>query len=259
MKTGTIYYQDEMTDDFAGTHIRTQPLRKNYCYIHRNIIWRAASFVIYRIVAQPLVFLFSKIVLCQRFKNRKVMKSAKETGAYIYGNHTNLMLDAFLPSMICPRKRGYIIAGLDTMSIRGIGGLVEMLGAIPLGSTIKQKEEMLDCVNTRIREHRIVAIYPEAHIWPYYTGIRPYTPAAFFYPVHEGAPVYAMTNCYQKEKFSKRPKVLTFMDGPYYADRSLPPMKQKEKLRDQCYEAMRKRSSENSTYEYITYVRQKKS
>ncbi len=47
-----------------------------------------------------------------------------------------------------------------------------------------------------------MTIFPEAHVWPYYTGIRPFGEAAFHYPVATGKPVYTMTVTYQRRRWS---------------------------------------------------------
>ena len=74
MRQRIIYYRDEVNDDFAGTNIKTKPLRENYRYIRESAVWKTASFVLYRVIAQPLVFLFVKTVYRQRFENKEVLK-----------------------------------------------------------------------------------------------------------------------------------------------------------------------------------------
>lgn len=248
-----IYYENELTDDFAKMGIEIKPLRENYRYIHRGPLWRLFSFVLYRVIGQPLAWLYTKIVPLHRFENRKVLREARGSGAYIYANHTNFILDAFLPNLLRYAHRGYIVVGPDTMSIPGLNNIVEMLGAIPLGTTLSQKKEMVNCVKTRIRQKNLVTIYPEAHMWPYFTGIRPFTDGSFGYPAHTGTPVFAMTTCYQKRKLGKFPKTVTFIDGPFYPDENLPMAERKKALRDQCYNAMKARAEKNSTYEYVAY------
>ena len=104
-KNKTIYYSDELNDDFASLGIKKKPLGDDFEYIHKNILWNTCSFVIYRMIAQPLVFVFVKVAHRQRFKNRKVLKTARKTGAFIYANHTNMLLDAFVPNIVKLRKR----------------------------------------------------------------------------------------------------------------------------------------------------------
>ena len=253
-KNKTIYYSDELNDDFASLGIKKKPLGDDFEYIHKNILWNTCSFVIYRMIAQPLVFVFVKVAHRQRFKNRKVLKTARKTGAFIYANHTNMLLDAFVPNIVKLRKRGYILVGPDTTSIPGLKNIVEMVGAIPLGQTLSENKEMLECINHRIAKNKgFITIYPEAHIWPYYTGIRDFKAGSFSYPCYTDTPVFAMTNCYQKKIIGKHPKVVTFVDGPFYPDKNLPMKERKEKLRKQCYDTMVKRAKENSTYSYIVY------
>ena len=253
-KNKTIYYSDELNDDFASLGIKKKPLGDDFEYIHKNILWNTCSFVIYRMIAQPLVFVFVKVAHRQRFKNRKVLKTARKTGAFIYANHTNMLLDAFVPNIVKLRKRGYILVGPDTTSITGLKNIVEMVGAIPLGQTLSENKEMLECINHRIAKNKgFITIYPEAHIWPYYTGIRDFKAGSFSYPCYTDTPVFAMTNCYQKKLIGKHPKVVTFVDGPFYPDKNLPMKERKEKLRKQCYDTMVKRAKENSTYSYIVY------
>lgn len=247
-----VYYSDELNDDFANMGIKTKPLRNNYRFIHDSLPWKTASFLLYRVIGQPIVFVFTHLI-SQRFENKDVIDKIKGEGAFVYGNHTNILLDALLPSMLRYKNRSYIVVGPDTMSIPGLNNIVEMLGAIPLGTTLAQKKEMIDCVRKRIEQKNLVIIYPEAHIWPYYTDIRPFADGSFSYPAHTGTPVYAMTNCYQKRRIGSLPKTVTYLDGPFYPDDSLPISERKRKLRDQCYEAMKKRSEENSTYSYVTY------
>ena len=253
-KNKTIYYSDELNDDFASLGIKKKPLGDDFEYIHKNILWNTCSFVIYRMIAQPFVFVFVKVAHRQRFKNRKVLKTARKTGAFIYANHTNMLLDAFVPNIVKLRKRGYILVGPDTTSIPGLKNIVEMVGAIPLGQTLSENKEMLECINHRIAKNKgFITIYPEAHIWPYYTGIRDFKAGSFSYPCYTDTPVFAMTNCYQKKLIGKHPKVVTFVDGPFYPDKNLPMKERKEKLRKQCYDTMVKRAKENSTYSYIVY------
>ena len=112
---------------------------------------------------------------------------------------------------------------------------------------------MAASVHGHISREDLITIYPEAHIWPFYTGIRPFPAASFGYPARDGAPVYAMTSCYRKRRLGAFPKVVTYLDGPFYPDSSLPLPERKQRLRDQCHAAMVKRAEENSTYAYYEY------
>lgn len=97
-------------------------------------------------------------------------------------------------------------------------------------------------------------IYPEAHIWPYYTKIRPFKDSSFRYPVQYQCPVICFTNTYQKRKHSKKPQIVTYVDGPFYPDAKLRGKEQKADLRNRVYEQMKERSSRN-TLVLATYIK----
>ena len=127
-----------------------------------------------------------------------------------------------------------------------------MLGAIPILSNIKAMKNFLNTIEKRIKKGYSITIFPEAHIWPYYTHIRPFKSVSFKYPVEFNAPVFCMTNTYQKRGKNKI-KIVSYIDGPFFADKSLNKKEQKEKLRNQVYECMVERSK-NSDIEKIKYI-----
>lgn len=253
MSKKVIYYKDLQNDDFAGTHIDTKPLYPGFRYEHTNPVWRGLACFVYRCLARPVGFLFRKLWCCQRFQNRQVLNETQGQGIYVYANHTQKVMDAFLPCQLRRRGRSYILVGPDALSIPLIHNLVQMLGAIPLGGTLDRSREMARCIHQKIAEGNLLTIYPEAHIWPFYTGIRPLKEASFGYPARDGAPVYTMTSCYQKRRFGPIPKVETYIDGPFYPDSTLPLPQRKRALRDLCQQTMEDRAARYSLYTYYEY------
>ena len=132
--------------------------------------------------------------------------------------------------------------------------IVQMLGAIPLANTIEGTRQFLAAMHRRLERGQAVMIYPEAHIWPYYTGIRPFPDDAFSYPIRLGAPVYCFTNTYEKRRRGKKPRIVTYVDGPFLPDPALHGAAQRRDLRDRVYATMCERAR-NSNIEVIRYVR----
>ena len=106
----------------------------------------------------------------------------------------------------------------------------------------------------RVSSHCAICIYPEAHIWPFYTKIRPFADTSFKYPLQYKTPVFCFTNVYQKRRFSKNPRMVTYVDGPFFADENLPPKERRKVLRDAVYQKMCERAALN-TVELIQYVK----
>lgn len=253
----TLFYSDELNDDFASNNIETKKLPDNFKYVNNNIFYKILTFIIYRIIVTPLVTIYVKIKFHQKFVNKKVLKKAKKTGYFIYGNHTNGDLDAFIPSMATFPKKSYIIVNPDATSIKGIRTLVMMLGAIPLPNGIKLYREYLNAINTRINnKNNVICIYPEAHIWPYYTDIRNFNKASLAYPVDCNKPIFCFTNIYKKQKLFKRPKVFTYIDGPFYANPDLTKKENINMLKEVIYNKMKEHVDNNPKYIYkYNYVK----
>lgn len=253
MAERVVYYTDPLNDDFAGTDIRTKHIPAEYCYIHRSPGWRIAEFLIYYVIAYPLVWIACKVWLGLRFKNKKVLKKAGKQGYFLYGNHTRF-LDAFLPPMSAGPKKAFTVAGPDAVSIKGIRWLVEMLGVLPLPGERAGMKPFMAAMEERIAKGQVVAIFPEAHIWPFYNGIRPFKGTSFRYPAKFGAPVYSMTTVYRKRWWCKVPATTVCFDGPFYPDPDLPEKQAAEKLRTQVYERMCRTVEEEGSVAYIQYI-----
>ena len=156
----TFTYQDPVHDDFAGTNIDTKPLPDWFLYRHTNPVWRALACFVYRGLARPIAFCFRKLWGAHRFQNRRVLRKTAGQGIYVYANHTQRVMDAFLPCQLRRKGRSYIVVGPDALSIPLIHNFIQMLGAIPLGSTIKQSREMTESIHSHIAQGDLITIYP---------------------------------------------------------------------------------------------------
>ncbi len=249
-KTYTV--KDPINDDFAGTNIKNKPVPEDYVYIHKGIFRRITAFALYYIVAFPLVFLLTKITCREKIVGKKKLKPYRKTGYFIYGNHTRTVCDAFTPSVITFPKKAYIIANSDCVSIKGVKRIVEDLGAIPLPGNFKSAKNFRAAIKEHSERCHTIVVYPEAHIWPYYTGIRAFSDVSFRYPAEYASPAFSFTVTYRKRKFVKRPKTVVYIDGPFFAAGDDIKTKQ-QSLRDAVFESMTA-NAKKSDCEYATYV-----
>lgn len=211
---------------------------------------KAVSCVVY-----ILAFLFSSIYcrlfLHVRFVGRKKLKSQKD-GFFVYANHTQPIGDVFNPALACFPKRIYTVVSPANLHLPVIGKLIRPLGALPLPDTLSGMIKFSDAVKKRINDGHPVIIYPEAHLWDYYTGIRPFDETSFGYPAKLDVPVYCFTTTYQKRRWGKKPRITIYIDGPFLAKSENKREKAKE-LRNLVFDMMKERSK-MSDYEYIKYV-----
>lgn len=254
------YYTDALNDDFAGTKITKRPLPENYKFVNKDPFSRFFSFFIYWIIAVPVLFLPVKLIFGIKVKGRKNLKSVRRKGVFFYTNHTQIVDAMLIQLYVAGPKRTYIVADQDATSIKGIRYLVKSLGCIPVPETKGEHEKFIDAISYRIKQKRGISIFPEAHIWPYSTHIRPFGDASFVYPSELGAPVVPVCVTYRQRKFfkSRKPAMTVHVGKPILPDMKVSLMERKKELRQRVYDFMLDMSSENENEEYIAYVKAKK-
>lgn len=254
MKEKIIYYTDELNDEFSGDNIKPKKIDGNYKYHSNSLFYKICHFFFYRVIATPLAYIYLKLKFHHKIKNKKCVKAYKKSGYFLYGNHTQNIGDAVIPSFITIPKDVYLIVHPNNVSMPVLGKITPFLGALPLPDDFKASKNFVTALEKRLNEKNAVVVYPEAHIWPYYTKIRPFTDASFRYPVNLKLPVFSFVNTYRKRKHGKGVNIVTVVDGPFFADESLPPKEQRKKLRDEVYFSMVK-ASEKSDIEVIKYIK----
>lgn len=252
-----IYYKDELNDEFSIPKIESRIIDEKYKYEH-NFLWNICSYILQNVISMPIKVLYQKIRFRLKYVGKEKLKECKNQGYFIYANHTQPFADTFIPSVANYPKRNFLIVNPVNISLKGTGTLVEMLGAIPIPSNVAGMKNFLTTIKKKIEKKSYITIYPEAHIWPYYTKIRPFKAVSFKYPVQLKTPVYCMTNTYQSYgKRHDKIKIVTYIDGPFYPNMKLSPKEQQQELRDKVYNQMVERSK-NSNIEHIKYIKSNK-
>ena len=237
-----IYYND-YNSDVIKARDQNYKIKDNYKWIRKDPISVVLSFIIYNL-ALLISFFYLYFVLKMKIVGRGKLKKIKG-GYFIYANHTQEVGDAFISAHAAFIRRVYVVVGQANYSLPFIGKILPYLGALPTGDKISEIKNLNRAIDTRIKEGKAVVIYPEAHVWPYYTKIRPFMSASFKYPTKLDVPSFSMTTTYQKRKRGKRPKMVVYIDGPFSGSDS----------RELC-EAVKAKMEERSKLsnnEYIEY------
>ncbi len=249
----TIYYSDPLHDEFSTMEIHADHIGKDYRYIRNNGFWgKVAHFFVFRVIATPLAKLYLKIKFRHEIVGKWKLKAYKKNAIFLYGNHTQIIGDALMPAfMVFPRSINVIVHP-NNCFIPGIGKYVPLLGGLPLPGDKEAKANFDKAIELRVKQQKPIFIYPEAHLWPYYTGIRPFVSDSFIYPVYYGAPVFCFTNTYHKRGKDKV-RIRTYIDGPFFPNFELPGKQAQEDLRNRVYNQMCERAS-LSDFAKIKYV-----
>ena len=79
MKKKTVYYSDELHDDFAGVGERRKvEVGEDFPYVRKNIFYNIAAFIVYRIFVTPFAFLFCKIKFGMKIVGKEKIKPYKK-------------------------------------------------------------------------------------------------------------------------------------------------------------------------------------
>ena len=250
----TIYYEDELNDEFSEAKIEPRKIDGSYKYEHKSIIWNFTAYLVQNVISVPIKFLYAKIKFRIKYVGREKLKPYKKQGYFVYGNHTQAFADTFIISNAIFPKRNCIIVNPENVSMKFLGNFVQKFGAIPIPNERSGMKNFLTTIKNKIQKGYAITIFPEAHIWPYYTKIRPFKNVSFKYPIEYNTPVFCVTNTYQKRGKNKV-KITTYIDGPFFQNEYIENIQEKKQdLRDKVYNKMMERSKE-SNFEFIKYER----
>ena len=261
-KEERVFYYASEEDDPIKTKEQEKKIKvelpEDYVFISKNPFVKLYSALLYR-GFKLFARYYAKSYLEMEIVGREKLKKAKGKGYVIYANHTNPYHDAFSPALVADRRIFTIISPVN-LKLPGIGKYLPYIGGMPLGTSPSTKKKFHEAIDKRLAQKNCLVIYPEAHVWPYYTGIRkfPAGDKSFVYPVRNNLPIFTMTTTYQKsrKKGQERPRMTVYVDGPFYPDTKLTDDENRAKLMKEAYESMVK-LAKHSNYEYFSYIKKK--
>lgn len=242
-------YYSSFTDDFEQSANQDFKIPDGYKWVKTDIVSKLLSGLIYGLA---VIFggLYCKCFLHMSVKGKKNLKGMKGD-FFIYGNHTQPVGDVFIPALCVLPKRIYTVVSTANYGIPFIGKILPFLGALPIVDSLYGIKELNRAIEYRLKKGHPIVIYPEAHVWEYYTDIRPFPDTSFKFPVKLQKAAFAMTVTYKKSKIFKKPLMQVFLDGPFYPQGDTAKEKTAS-LHKQVFSAMQERSK-NSDYAYIEY------
>lgn len=257
-KSRKIYWHDELTDDFDKVGLKRPPVPDNYQYIRKNPIGIFFSNVFYFGIAKPILRIYC-FLHGMRVKGKKNLKNIKF--GFIYANHVALS-DPFKYQVFASNThRVYIIGYSDILSVPFVRKVVKSLGYLPL--PLQNDYNNLRKLNEAIgyytnKKSGFVVVYPEAHIWPYYTKIRNFDRNTVVYPVLHNAPIVPAVTLWKKRMFFKKPRQVIKFGKPIYPLAGESIEKKKKETYQELLRALNELANSEPQYEYIKYIKETK-
>lgn len=254
----TIFYSDEINDDFGKKHVRYDPYKgKKKIVVERRGFYEHVSNFFFAII-YFLVKTFSIIVGVKWIGKENVKKLDNKKGYFIYANHAG-ELDVALAYLISHKQRTNTIGYSEAIANPATKLIVPICGFIPLPVDIHDIPKMTHAISYYIQEKKqVIVIYPEAHLWPNYTGVRNFKRQSFRYPIELDAPVLPVFFARRKRKgfwkVFKKPRVTVIIGEPLYPDKDLNRRDAIQKLGDDTYESLVKLSKTIEQEDYWHYV-----
>ena len=257
-KQRVCYYSDLLNDDFAGNDLEAKPLPDNFVYERKNVFFKVFSFLFYYTFAVPILLLiqwFSGVKVIGKHHLKKI-----KTGYFIYGNHTKWM-DAIIPSprLTFPRYT-YMVSKTDALDIPFVRHLVQALGMFPLPTSYERYPEFFKAIENHLAKKRPIVVYPEAHIWPFYTDVRPFPSSSFRYPAKYNVPVVPFFTIYRKNRglwrllYKDAPRMTLHIGEPFYPDPNKSLKENTEYLSKATYDYMCHIRDTVPSVKYIDYI-----
>ncbi|MGN0033085.1 MAG: lysophospholipid acyltransferase family protein [Candidatus Limimorpha sp.] len=244
------YRYHTLTDDVVQSKHQDYQMPDDYVYIRTAWRHRLAGNVIYRLF-QAVGWVYLRCHLHTRFYGTERLKAFREQGFFLYGNHTQPFGDVVQVMLLCGHHRACGVFSPANFGIPVIGKLLPLIGALPN----HRPKALTEAITTHIQQGHVVAIYPEGHVWPFYTQLRPFPDTAFHFPVSLHAPSFTMTAVYRPYARGKCVQQEVYIDGPFYPPEEMTPRQQRAELCKQVRSVMEQRL-QNSSQTIVKYVRQ---
>lgn len=260
----TIYYKDELNDDFGTYEIGEVDLKldKNFDYNRGNKFKRFFENALYFGIVRPILGIFTclegiKIKGKENIKEYKALCKKNKTGGFIYGNHVSSSDIFLVQTRILKTSYSNLVGFPNMLKKKGLKHLLLWLGYLPLGDDFVNQKKLIVEMGVRLKRKENIIIFPEAHIRKYYTEIRPFLDSSFYYPAKYNVPVLPFRTLFIKRKFFKKPRRIVVVGKPIMPNKDLTLKENKTYLRDYTYQTMLKLSEgyENKIQEYVKYVK----
>ena len=261
-KQKVFYYTDELNDDFGNLPLSKKDINDSlnkYKYTRGNSFRRFWCNVFYFCIVHPILHLFCFFFGIKkegRDNLKEYVKKCKEIGkgGFIYGNHVS-NFDAFTNQAYVFYKRCNAIGFSDSLANPFLSSIMNACGYFPLPNSIDQYKRFLNSMKELNSKGEHMIIFPEAHIWPYYTKIRPFVDGSFGYPVKFNVPSIPIITVFKKRKFFKKPRRVILIGKYVMPKEDLKPNENKKYVRDEIYKSMCELASKYDQQEYIKYVK----
>lgn len=169
-------------------------LKDNYKYISNSFLFNTISNVIFIPIGIILAGL-NRLLFGFRVLNKENIVAT--SGFVSVSNHIHPM-DCTMIGLVYYPRRVYFPTLQTNFKIPFIRHLIRILYAIPIPKDSSQKKIFYKQINGALNNRKIVQMYPEGSLWPYYEEIRNFKYGAFKMAVEADVPIQPVKFVFRK-------------------------------------------------------------
>ena len=160
-------------------------INNNYDYVSSNIFLNFISNILIIPIAL-ILYILDKVLFGFKIIGKENL--TKNEGFVSISNHIH-PLDCTMIGLIYFPRRVYYPTIIKNFQIPFIRHLIRLLFAMPIPTDKNQKLRFFNQINTALKKGKIVHMYPEGSMWPYYEDVRHFKYGAFKMAVDAGVPI----------------------------------------------------------------------
>lgn len=153
-------------------------------------MYRLLSNAFYYLIAIPLLFLFTRVILGVRTEGEN--RLPRSGGALTVCNHVHLLDSALVGLALFPRRPVFTAAPMN-LEHRWYGALVRLLGGVAVPRTAAEVPLFFSEMELLLAQGRIVHFFPEGELKPYDTTLRDFKRGAFHLAAQARVPVVPLS------------------------------------------------------------------
>ena len=211
-----------------------------YKFIKRNFIFNLISNIIF-IPIGILLYIINKVLF--GFKVIDKRKIIKDSGFVSVSNHIHPM-DCTMIGLIYYPKRVYYPTIERNFKIPFIRHLIRLLYAFPIPQNKKYKDNFYKDINNALNNNKIIQMYPEGSMWPYYENVRHFKTGAFKMAVDANKPIQPIKFLFEENNgiyslYKKKKCIVAKVLDPIYPNNNLEYSLRIEDLKERCYKIIK--------------------
>lgn len=174
-------------------------VNEKYKYVPTNIFFRIISWIVYYIIAVPILSILLKLVYDLKIEGKENIKNL-QGGAITISNHVLVLDCAMVGLAVCGKKKIFYTTQSESFQIPFVRKLIKLLRAIPIPKGVKNKERMVKEISNLLKDNKFVHFYPEAILYPYCNKIRHFKNGAFDLAIKNDVPVVPIVIKFRQPK-----------------------------------------------------------